>query len=117
KSSSFMLSAALAAITMAVAAVPGLAAAADNYPNKPIHMVVPFSAGGFTDILARRFADEMSDKLGQPIIIENRVGASGVIGANHVSKAKPDGYTWLFETPDTIITAPVLMEGVQYEPS
>jgi|SRR5690625_1236899 len=115
---SFTLSTALAALTLAASVVSGVAVAGEaNYPAKPINMVVPFSAGGFTDILARRFADEMSKTLGQPIIIENRVGASGVIGANYVSKAKPDGYTLLFETPDTIVTAPMLMEGVQYEPS
>jgi len=91
-------------------------AAAAGFPEKPIRMVVPFSAGGFTDILARKVAEEMSTRLGQPIIVENRVGASGTIGANYVAKAAPDGYTILVETPDTIVTGPLLMESVPYKP-
>lgn len=92
-------------------------AAADSFPSKPLRLVVPFAAGGFTDILARRFAEQMATTLGQPVVVENRVGASGIIGANYVAKADPDGYTILMETPDTMITAPALMNGVQYKPS
>lgn len=102
---------------LALFSLPSAASTAAQFPDKPIKLVVPFSAGGFTDILARRLAEDMAKTLGQPIIIENRSGASGTIGANVVAKSAPDGYTILMETPDTIITGPVMMEGVQYKPT
>ncbi|MEB2399796.1 MAG: tripartite tricarboxylate transporter substrate binding protein [Alcaligenaceae bacterium] len=106
------------ALAMTTASLTASAApATGKFPDKPLKLVVPFAAGGFTDILARRFAESMASTLGQPVIVENRAGASGIIGANHVAKSEPDGYTILLETPDTMITAPALMKGVQYKPS
>ena len=74
------------------AALPALAAA-QNYPARPIRIVVPFSAGGPADITARNIAPRMGELLGQNIIVDNRAGATGIIGADHVAKAAPDGYT------------------------
>src|SRR3546814_3905595 len=69
------------------------AASAANYPDKPITMVVPFSPGGATDQLGRYLGQRLSDKLGQPVIIENRPGAGTVVAAGHVAKSAADGYT------------------------
>ncbi len=87
----------LAGIAGLAAAAP-LRAFAQNYPERPITLVVPFAAGGSTDILARVVAGHLHPALGQPVIIENRTGASGNIGTATVARAAPDGYTFLFNT-------------------
>ena len=69
--------------------------AAQNYPNRPVHIVVPFTAGSATDTLARTVGQKLSEMNGQPVIIDNRPGAGGTIGAGFVAKAAPDGYTLL----------------------
>jgi tripartite-type tricarboxylate transporter receptor subunit TctC len=71
------------------------AACAQDYPNKPIRLVAPFSPGGATDVLARIVGQKLNERLGQPVIIENRVGAGGNIGAEQVARSAPDGYTLL----------------------
>ena len=68
-------------------------ATAQSYPNKPIKMIVPFPAGGTTDIVARIVAQKMSESMGQPVTVDNRGGAGGAIGADLMAKAAPDGYT------------------------
>lgn len=73
----------------------GLPTHAQNYPNRPISFVVPFAPGGLTDVPARVLAPIMQEKLGGTIVIENKTGASGVVGATHVLRAEPDGYTLL----------------------
>ncbi|MFA7669973.1 MAG: tripartite tricarboxylate transporter substrate-binding protein, partial [Burkholderiaceae bacterium] len=84
-------------------AVPGLLlgpaqAQTDDYPNRAITMIVPFPAGGPTDIVARLMAKQMGDQMGQSIVVENRGGASGTIGMQAAVNAKPDGYTILYNT-------------------
>mgnify|MGYP002132288880 FL=1 len=74
---------------------------ADNYPSKPIKAIVPFAAGSATDQIGRAFAAKMGESLGQPVIIENRPGANGMIGADVVAKSPADGYTLLFGTNST----------------
>jgi ABC-type Na+ transport system ATPase subunit NatA len=69
--------------------------AADAYPSRPIRMIIPSGAGGITDILGRGVADKLSGSLGQQVIIDNRPGASGIVGSSIVAKATPDGYTLL----------------------
>ena len=81
-----------AAIALAFAMVSS-AALAQNYPNRPITLLVPFAAGGATDTVARVTAQSMSKLLGQPIVIENATGAGGTIAATRASRAEPDGYT------------------------
>ena len=82
-----------ATVVAAVAACAADPAAAQNYPTRPITVVVPFAAGGGNDILARLLGQHMGRALGQQFVIENRGGAAGTIGARAVAKAAPDGYT------------------------
>ena len=73
-------------------------AQAQAYPNKPIKAIVPFAAGSATDQIGRAFAQKMSEVLGQPIVVENRAGVNGMLGADAVAKSAPDGYTILIGT-------------------
>ena len=91
------------------------AAEAQSYPNRPIRAIVPFAAGSATDIVARTFADQMSKTLGQSIVIENRPGANGLIGADAVAKAANDGYTILVGTNSTNAAAPALFNNVPFD--
>src|SRR6266480_594221 len=81
-----------------LAATAARNAAAQSYPNRPITLLVPWSPGGSTDILARIVALQLHQSMGQPVIIENRTGATGNIGTGAVARAAPDGYTLLFNT-------------------
>ncbi|WP_428852583.1 Bug family tripartite tricarboxylate transporter substrate binding protein [Imbroritus primus] len=89
---------------------------AQTYPTKPIRMVVPFSAGGPTDAMARDLALRMTTELGQPVVVENRPGAGGNIGAELVAKSAPDGYTLLFATNGPLAGNPSLYKNLGYDP-
>ena len=88
----------------------GQAVAQGAYPNKPITIVVSYPPGGDTDALARLYADKLSTKLGQPVVVDNKPGASGTIGNAYVAKAPADGYTLLF-TPNTISIATLVLKS------
>lgn len=106
----------LAAATLAVACM-GSALAADAYPDKPLTMIVPFSAGGTTDILARIVGQALGQELGQTIIIENKPGAGGNIGAQQASRAKADGYTLFMGTVGTHAINQALYKKLPYDPA
>jgi len=105
----------LAALGATAAEMPGVALAQNRYPARPIRMVVPFAPGGSTDIVARLLSQRLSVLLGAPILIDNRAGAGGSIGAAEVAHAKPDGYTLLFSASSTQIINPVAMENPTYD--
>ena len=86
------------------------------YPDRPIVIVVPFSAGGSTDVLARLLAKPMQEILKQPVVVENRVGAAGAIGAGYVAKSSPDGYTVLFGGVGTNVLNPLTVPETPYKP-
>lgn len=89
---------------------------AQTWPGKPLHVVVPFAAGTFTDIVPRIVFEQVSTQIGQPIVIENRPGAGGSTGAGSVAKAAPDGYTVLANSSAQTI-APALYPGLSYDPA
>ena len=95
---------ALAAIALAT---PGLAAA-QAYPAKPLRMIVTFAAGGGTDVAARTVAPKLSEALGQPVVVENRAGANGAVGAEAGARSAPDGYTLVVGAAGTLVVAPHL---------
>lgn len=103
-----------AAATLAILALGVHAASAQAYPTKPIRFVVAFAAGSATDTVARVFADRMQVSLGQPIVVDNRPGASGLLGADVVAKAEPDGYTILVGTNSTNAAANALFRTVPF---
>lgn len=88
---------------------------AQSYPSKPIRLVVPFPAGGATDIFARVLSQKMGDKLGQSVVVENRPGAGGTIGSDLAAKATPDGYTLLLATSSTHAIGPALNAKMPYD--
>jgi len=93
-----------------------LPAGAQPYPSRPISIVVPFPAGGVTDALVRLVAERMRQQLGQPVITENMGGGSGTVGAAHVARAAPDGYTLLLGNSEVFVVTPATMSSLPYDP-
>jgi tripartite-type tricarboxylate transporter receptor subunit TctC len=89
---------------------------ADDWPSRPIQVIVPFGAGGAADIVARLVGDKLATALGQPVVIENRPGAGGNIGAAAVAHANPDGYTLLMSGSPTHSVGPYLYKDLNYDP-
>jgi tripartite-type tricarboxylate transporter receptor subunit TctC len=98
------------------AAAPLHAAQSDNYPSKPIRIVVAFAPGGNIDITARTIAPGLSELLGQPVVVDNRGGAGGRIGATLVAKSPPDGYTMLLGASGTLAVQPAFHDDLEYQP-
>ena len=94
----------------------GASAAAADFPDRAITMVVPFAAGGSTDVVARIVAQKMSEDLGQQVIVQNVAGAGGNLGAGNVARAEPDGYTILMGTVATHALNPLILKSTPYDP-
>ena len=92
-------------------------ATAQTYPNKPIRLIVPFAAGGVTDVVARITAQGMQTQLGQPIVVDNRPGASGIPGSEAAARAAPDGYTLLMGNISTLSINPAMFIKLPYDPT
>jgi tripartite-type tricarboxylate transporter receptor subunit TctC len=92
-----------------------VAARSQTYPQKPITFIVPFGAGGGTDVIARTLQEEIRKELGQPILIDNRPGANGAIGSAFAARAAPDGYTLMLTASSTFSLNPNLMKEIQYD--
>ena len=99
----------------AVVAFVATAAFAQTYPARPIKMIVPFTAGTGVDLLARTLAEPLGRRMGQPIVVENRAGASGTIGSDFVAKSPPDGYTVMI-TANSFAMTPALYRTLPYDP-
>jgi tripartite-type tricarboxylate transporter receptor subunit TctC len=107
-----------AGIAAAVATVllTAAAAQAQNYPSKPIRIIVPFAPGGTSDILARAIGPHITTAWGQPVIVENRTGANGNVGADYVTKSAPDGYTMLLSDVGALAINPSVYANMPYDP-
>jgi tripartite-type tricarboxylate transporter receptor subunit TctC len=106
---------ALLAASVALSSAAALAQAADGYPSKPIRFILPFPPGGGTDILGRLLSERLSARLGQPVVIENRGGAGGNVGAEAAARSAPDGYTIVLVAPSLAIS-PSLYKKLAYDP-
>lgn len=104
-----------AGLTMLAAFATALPAAAEPWPSKPVTLVVPFSAGGPTDVVARALAAAMTISLNQTVVVENKTGAGGTISATYTARAQPDGYTFLIHH-NGMATAPALYRKLPYNP-
>lgn len=106
----------LLAMTLAASLAASGHAGAQTYPNRPINIVVAYPAGGDTDALARLFAEKLTARTGQTVVVENRSGAAGMIGSAHVARSAPDGYTLLL-APNTLAITPLVQKssGVSYD--
>lgn len=94
----------------------GVASAAESYPSKPIHFIVPYPPGGPTDLMARLLQASMQQRLGVPVVVENRAGAGGNIGTSAVAKSAPDGYTILLAASGPMAVNPTLYKHLSYNP-
>jgi len=102
-------------IIAALLALPTLAAAQASYPSKPIRIVLPFGPGGVADITTRTIAPKLTESLGQPIVVDNKPGAGGIIASEAVAKAEPDGYTLLLLTNGNAVSQ-ALFKSLPYDP-
>lgn len=89
--------------------------AQEKYPERPVRLLVPFSAGASTDLMARKLSAKLTPLMGQPVVVENRTGAAGTIAAAEVARAKPDGYTLIFGTVSTHVLNQLTMSKVPYD--
>lgn len=106
----------IARLLLAMALMLPWAASAETYPSRPIRIIVPVAPGGITDLAARVFAQYLTSRTGQPVIVENRTGGAGTIGAEALSKSSPDGYTLGLNSTSQIILNPLLQKNVALNP-
>lgn len=106
----------LIALLGATVAFTATSALAQSYPDRPITIVVPFPPGGSTDLLARQIGEAISGPLGQPVVVENRGGAGGTVGANYVAQSDPDGYTLLMGVTGSNAISAALRDDLPYSP-
>jgi tripartite-type tricarboxylate transporter receptor subunit TctC len=106
----------ISAIVASWAAPAGAQDLAAGYPNRPIHLIVPFPAGGPSDIVARLIGQKMSEDWGQPVVVENRPGANTIIGAQAAAKAAPDGYTLFMAIDSSLVMNQYLAKSLPYDP-
>ena len=106
---------ACAGLFAGAALVLATGAHAQSYPSKPIKIVVPFAPGGATDILARLLAEKMAPRLGQPVIVDNKAGAAGIVGTDAVAKSAPDGHTLVLGLSNSLLTNQFLYEKLPYD--
>ncbi len=102
-----------AASMLAALSAPAIA---DTWPSKPIRIICTYPAGGLTDVFARAYGDYVAQKTGQPVLVENRTGAAGAIGAEMVKQAAPDGYTLMFTNSTTMVQNKALFKKLPYDP-
>jgi|RhiMethySRZTD1v2_1073278.scaffolds.fasta_scaffold186020_2 tripartite-type tricarboxylate transporter receptor subunit TctC len=107
---------AIATFTLSIAVAPDADAQTAPYPSKPIHIVVPYDPGGLSDVTARNIGKELSVRLGQPVIIENKPGATQIIGASYVAKQPADGYTLLFSSLTSMVLNQYGFAKLPYDP-
>ena len=100
---------------LAIGLAASAAAHAQDWPQKPVTLVVPVPPGGSTDMVARAIGPKLTEKLGQPFLVDNKAGATGTIGATLVKRAAPDGYTFLVTSLGPLVIAPHLIKGMQYD--
>jgi tripartite-type tricarboxylate transporter receptor subunit TctC len=103
------------ALALAAPILQGGDARAQSYPNRPIRLIVPFAAGGAVDVLARLLGNKLTEAVGQPVLVENRPGAGGNLGADAVAKSPPDGYT-ILQTPNGQAITPALYRNLPFDP-
>ena len=106
----------LFALLLACSLQPAFAQDASKFPEKPLRLVVPFAAGGPTDVMARLVAAKMAENMGQPIVVENKLGAGGTIAATEVARSAPDGYTLMFHNVSTAAINLHLYKKLAYDP-
>jgi tripartite-type tricarboxylate transporter receptor subunit TctC len=106
----------IAGLALVAAGLAGSAAAQGNFPNKPIRLVVPYGAGGGPDVLSRTLSQKVSESTGQPVIVDNRPGAGGIVAAEIVQKAAPDGYTLFVADTGHLGISPTLIPKLPYDP-
>jgi tripartite-type tricarboxylate transporter receptor subunit TctC len=103
-------------LPLAAVAAPAVLAQATSYPGKPVHIVVPFAPGGGVDVTARILSQRLTEQLGQTFLVENRTGASGIVGTDYVAKSAPDGYTLLAGSQTTQAVVPAIYKAqVKYD--
>ena len=106
-------------VRIALAAILALntgAAVAADWPDKPVRVIVPYSAGGANDLLGRVFADQLSKTFGQQFFVENRTGGGGLIGTEAVARAAPDGYTLIASGMPSLVLAPAMNKNASFDP-